>query len=102
LAGLAAADRSLGPGVLPQPRLLGAFDPLLHGWVSRDPVLGPHKQVITVNGLFRPFALVGGRAVGLWNLASGRINLEPFAPLADSVTSDLQADGSDVLRFLAR
>jgi hypothetical protein len=28
------------PGMLPPPRLLGAFDPLLLGWVSRDPITG--------------------------------------------------------------
>lgn len=105
LAELAAADRDgadLDCGAaVPPPRLLGAFDPLLHGWVDRDPVLGPHRQVITVNGLFRPFALVDGRAVGLWKLTGGRVNIEPFAPLPEPVTAELCADGDDVIRFLA-
>lgn len=100
LAELAAADRD-GDAVVPRPRLLGAFDPLLHGWVDRGPVLGPHQQVITVNGLFRPFALVEGRAAGLWRLVSGRIDLEPFTALPEPVTAALRADGADVIRFLA-
>ena len=31
---------------LPPPRLLGAYDPLLLGWDSRDPVVGPHGRLI--------------------------------------------------------
>lgn len=89
-----------GRAELPPPRLLGAYDPLLHGWVDRSPVLGSHRQVITVNGLFRPFALVDGRAVGLWTLTSGRVVIEPFAPLPAPVTAALRADGDDVIRFL--
>src|SRR5665811_2097592 len=48
------------------PKLLGGFDPLLHGWVDREPVLGGNRTIVTTNGIFRPFALVGGRAVGTW------------------------------------
>ena len=48
---------------LPPPRLLGAFDPLLLGWTSREPILGRNTSVVTVNGIFRPFALVRGRGV---------------------------------------
>ena len=50
---------------LPPPRLLGAYDPVLHGWVSRAPILANNGPVVTVNGLFRPFAMVDGRAVGI-------------------------------------
>jgi len=46
-----------------RPKLLGGFDPLLHGWVDRDPVLGGNQTIVTMNGIFRPIALVGGRAV---------------------------------------
>jgi Winged helix DNA-binding domain len=54
---------------LPAPRLLGAFDPLLLGWTSREEIIGPHKFLVTDNGIFRPFALVGGRAVAVWRVA---------------------------------
>ena len=67
--------------MLPPPRLLGAFDPLLLGWASRDPVIGPHRHIVTDNGLFRPFALAGGRAVATWTIAGGQVVLAPFAPL---------------------
>ena len=32
------------PAPLPPPRLLGAFDPLLLGWTSREPVIGEHRD----------------------------------------------------------
>jgi DNA glycosylase AlkZ-like len=51
---------------LPPPRLLGSYDPLLLGWTSRELVLGEHLGAITVEGLFRPFALVGGGGGGGW------------------------------------
>jgi hypothetical protein len=89
------------PPPLPPPRLLGAYDPLLHGWVSREPVVGPHAGIVTSNGLFRPIALVDGRAAATWSLAAGRVELAPFAPLPRPVREALDADAEAVLRFLA-
>jgi Winged helix DNA-binding domain len=86
---------------LPPPRLLGAFDPVLLGWESREPVLGGHADIVTVNGLFRPFGLVAGRAIGIWAYAGGRVTLDRFAPLPADVESALAADARDVERFLA-
>jgi hypothetical protein len=85
---------------LPPPRLLGPFDPLLLGWASRDPVVGPHKGIVTVNGLFRPFALAGGRAVATWSYAGGQVTLTPFAPLDRGTQDALDADAVAVTRFL--
>lgn len=89
-----------GSGTLPAPRLLGSFDPLLHGWVSREPILGSHQGVVTSNGVFRPVALVAGRAVATWSLAAGRVQLRPFAPLGAQESAALEADAADVKRFL--
>ncbi len=99
LVSLAAAGHDDGPG-LPPPRLLGAFDPLLHGWVSRAPVLGAQPGIVVSNGVFRPFALVAGRAAGTWRLARGKVTLAPFGPLAAADAAALQADAGDVQRFL--
>ncbi len=85
---------------LPPPLLLGSFDPLLLGWVSRDSIVGPHRQVVTVNGLFRPFALAGGQAVATWNIARGQVVLAPFAPLDAETRAALSSDAADVTRFL--
>jgi hypothetical protein len=99
LAELPTRPRS-AVAVLPPPRLLGAFDPLLLGWASRDPVTGPHKKIVTVNGLFRPFALAGGRAVATWTITGGRVVLAPFTVLDAPTRAALDTDAADVTRFL--
>ncbi len=86
---------------LPPPLLLGAFDPLLLGWASRDPITGPHRRIVTANGLFRPFALVGGRAVATWTIERGQVVLAPFDPLGTQTREALNADAADVARFLS-
>lgn len=83
------------------PKLLGGFDPLLHGWVDRRPVLGENQTIVTTNGIFRPFALVAGRAVATWGLPAGRVTLKPFKPLAAGVLAGLEREARDVERFLA-
>jgi hypothetical protein len=57
--------------------------------------------VVTVNGLFRPFALVRGRAVATWSMPAGKVLLEPFRDLGGEDTAALAADAEDVVRFLA-
>ena len=97
------AELVSGPGraaELPPPRLLGSFDPLLHGWVAREPVLGTATGIVTVNGLFRPFALADGRAVAIWTMPAGQVVLDPFGPLPEPVAAALRADAQDVVRFL--
>jgi hypothetical protein len=90
----------LTAAALPRPVLLGSFEPLLLGWSSREPIVGTHRPIVTVNGLFRPFALAGGRAVATWSITGSKVVLAPFAPLDDQVEAALDADASDVLRFL--
>ncbi|MGV8966465.1 MAG: winged helix DNA-binding domain-containing protein [Cellulomonas sp.] len=85
---------------LPGPRLLGPFDPLLLGWVSREAIVGEHRQIVTSNGLFRAIALVEGRAVATWGLAGGVVSVTPLEPLPAAVTRALDREALDVLRFL--
>jgi Winged helix DNA-binding domain len=85
---------------MPPPRLLGAYDPVLLGWADRDPVLGGQEVIVTVNGLFRPFALVDGRAAATWAWTSGRVVMDRFAELPEHVETALAAEGRDVQRFL--
>jgi hypothetical protein len=88
-------------GPIPPPRLLGAFDPLLLGWVSREEIVGPHKMLVTVNGIFRPFALVDGRAVATWRFAAGKVTIEQLGKMSKKAASTLEADAAAVERFLA-
>ena len=99
LAGLPASSPRAAAG-LPPPRLLGAFDPLLLGWASRDPIVGPHRPIVTAGGLFRPFALAGGRAVATWTITRGQVVLAPLAPLDAGTRAALTTDAADVTRFL--
>jgi hypothetical protein len=85
---------------LPAPRLLGAFDPVLLGWTSREEILGPHTTLVTRNGIFHPFAMVGGRAVAKWGMAGGRLTVEPLERLPAGVAVALESDAADVTRFL--
>jgi hypothetical protein len=86
---------------IPPPRLLGSFDPLLLGWESRGPIVGAHKALVTTNGLFRPFALVDGRAAAIWKLSDGKVSIEPFGTRAAGVRAALDAEAADVAHFLS-
>jgi Winged helix DNA-binding domain len=99
LAELAASHRQ--QACMPGPRLLGPFDPVLLGWASREPILTSHQAIVTVNGLFRPFALVGGKAAGIWAWTGGQVALDPFGELSAGAEAALAAEARDVQRFLA-
>ncbi len=86
---------------LPPPRLLGAYDPLLLGWTSREEVVGPHRMLVTINGIFRPFALVDGRAVATWRFAGGKATIEHLEKVPAKHAKTLERDARAVEEFLA-
>ena len=94
------AKRPPGKAQIPPPRLLGAFDPVLLGWTSRESIIGQHTSLVTRNGLFHPFALVDGRAVARWRLLKGVVALEPFEEISDDAAKALDREAADVTRFL--
>jgi DNA glycosylase AlkZ-like len=98
--GLYSLVRRPTAAALPPPRLLGPYDPVLLGWTSREDVLGEHTGLVTVNGLFRAFAMVEGRAVATWRLAEGRVEIEPLGPIPKASRAALDADAADVERFM--
>ena len=102
--GVELADGDGGtPPRAPAPRaaqLLGAFEPLLMGWCSRGEVLGDHDADVVTGGIFRAFAFVDGRCVGVWRLTGSRVSILPFAPLADAVAEALEREAAAVVRFL--
>ena len=108
LAGIETVDAGDGlldlpdhaePEALPT-RLLGNFDPILHGWVSRDPVLGSHEGDVVQGGIFRSWAFDRGAAVALWRIAGGRVRIAPFAPLPKRAERALLADADAMLIYL--
>ncbi len=68
--------------------------------MSREPLLGANQSRVTVEGLFRAFALASGRAVATWSLQGGSVELQPFAPLSRDVRAALEADAEAVVGFL--
>jgi hypothetical protein len=98
--GLVELKKAPPPEPVPPPRLLGAFDPLLLGWTSREEVVGPHKMLATINGIFRPFALVKGRAVSIWKLSGGKLTIEHLEKVTKKDAAALEADAQAVLEFM--
>ena len=91
------------PAAEPAPRLLGAFDPILHGWASREWVIPDDeaRKVVTTNGIFRPTILVGGRIVGTWTMPGGEVQTAPFGRLSQQTEKELEAEAGRVREFLA-
>jgi hypothetical protein len=87
-------------GRVPPPRLLGPWEPVLVGWCSRTPVLGEHDATVVTGGLFRGFAMVGGRGVATWRLTDRAVAIEPFAPISDADGRVLRDDAAALTRFL--
>jgi hypothetical protein len=88
-------------GLLPSPRLLGPFDPLLLGWCSRELVLGDVQGVVTINGIFKPIALIGGRAVGTWTMPGGRVELSLWVQPSRTAAAALRRDADAVHAYLS-
>jgi len=99
--GLVDLRRRARAGAPAPPKLLGPFEPLLLGWSSRADVVGRHQPALVAGGVFRPFALVGGRAAAPWTLKDGRAVVgEPFERIRVADRRALEADGRDVVRYL--
>jgi len=100
--GLADLARRPRAAPLPPPRLLGTFEPALLGWCSRSDILGGDEARVVTGGVFRNFALVGGRGVALWRLtgSNGPVEIEPFAELGEKDAAALARDAEAVKRFL--
>ena len=90
-----------GPETLPPPRLLGPFDPLLLGWRSRELVLGDAQGVVTINGIFKPIALIGGRAAGTWTMPGGHVELSLWNEPSRAAAAALRRDAAAVEAYLS-
>jgi hypothetical protein len=111
LGAIASRLREVGDGLVdlngrgraaapPPPRLLGAFEPLLLGWRSREGVLGASDPRVVSGGIFRNFALVAGRGVAVWRLTGSRVEIELFAAVSVEDRAALERDADAVVRFL--
>jgi len=84
----------------PEARLLGSFEPSLLGWTSREDIVGKAPNLVTVGGMFYPFAMVRGRAVARWKRSGDGLELDPFRRITKAARAALERDAEDVERFL--
>ena len=98
--GLVDLARRARAAPLPEPRLLGAFEPLLLGWCSRVDVLGADEAHVVTGGVFRNFALVEGRGVAVWRLKGAAVQIDPFTELDGDIAAALARDAKAVRAFL--
>jgi hypothetical protein len=90
-----------GPAAeLPAPRLLGTFEPVLLGWCSREEIAGEVGPLIVSGGIFRAFALINGRAAGLWRIGGEKPPIQAFGRLGAGDRAALERDYVAVLEFL--
>ncbi|MFI6496188.1 winged helix DNA-binding domain-containing protein [Nonomuraea typhae] len=82
-------------------RLLPAFDELLLGWKSRDPILAPEhaRTVFPGGGILRSAVLVEGRIRGTWSRKGGAVTVELFEDVP-GIAGALADEVEDVRRFL--
>lgn len=87
-------------------RLLPAFDTYVLGYKKRDLLVPPQhaKRVNAGGGLLNPTLLVNGRVVGTWKSKRQKnrldVMLKPFDILSPEVQPGLQAEVTDMGRFL--
>ena len=98
-------DEAMSDGS-PSIKMLGAFDPYLLGYRTRDLSVGPEllKRVHPGGGIIRPTILVDGRAVATWarKRTGGKLSiaLSPFESLSDDVRAGIDAEVEEIGRFL--
>ena len=98
--GFVLRGKRLGRSKSPPTRLLGPFDPLLHGWASREMWVGAHLSVVTTNGIFRAVVLSDGRVTGTWRRSPDGVLVEPLEAIDEGATAALLEDAQDLFRFM--
>ncbi len=97
-------DEPLAPA--PVVRLLPSFDTYLLGYQKRDLVVPSQytKRINAGGGMLHPTLLVDGRAMGTWKSKRQKNHLEvlveAFNPLSPEVHPGLEAEVTDLSRFL--
>jgi hypothetical protein len=87
-------------------RLLPRFDIYLLGYRKRDLAVQSHyaKRINAGGGIIHPTVLVDGRVVGLWKSKREKnhmsVVVEPFDELASELYEGLEAEVTDLARFL--
>jgi winged helix DNA-binding protein len=83
------------------PRFLPMWDSSLLAHDDRSRIIPEHqrKVIIRRNGDVQRTFLVDGFVAGTWSVVDGKVELEPFEPLARGVNRELQQEGAALARF---
>lgn len=87
-------------------RLLPRYDTYMLGYRSRGMTVAAQyaKRINAGGGIVHPTLLVGGRVLGIWRSTQRRnsleVQVEPFETLAPDVQPGLEAEVTDIARFL--
>jgi len=101
-----AARLNEQPAPTPIVHLLPSFDPYVLGYQKRDLLVLPQyaRRINAGGGMLHPTLLADGRAVGTWKSKWQKnhlqVQVEPFGHLAPEVSAELEAEVSDLARFL--
>lgn len=93
---------------IPKALLLSGFDEYLLGYGDRSVVLDEprSREVVTVNGLFRPTIVIGGRVVGMWSREIGArqvdVTLTPFRALKPAERRAVESEAARVAAFIGK
>jgi uncharacterized protein YcaQ len=83
-------------------RFLPKWDALLLSHADRTRVLPPeYRQAVITGGWVHPTFLVDGVVAGRWRVESGKVRLQPFAPLPRGARRDLADEARRLAAFLA-
>jgi hypothetical protein len=88
-------------------RLVPAFDTYLLGYRRRDLAVPPalERRLQRGGGWIHPAVIVNGRVIGAWGLRqsgkTARITVETLQPITGAVRRAVEAEASDIGRFLA-
>jgi hypothetical protein len=94
------------PPPVPPALLLAAFDTIMLGYRTREPVVaaGDDRRILPGGGMLRPAVLIGGQAAGTWTLAAagGRrtVRIDWFRHPAEP--AELRAEQLSVQAFLGQ
>jgi winged helix DNA-binding protein len=103
---LPRAPRPAGDVVAPV-RFLPRYDELLISYQHRDRVIAPahRRAVYTKNAIVEAVVMVDGFAAGTWGLVRAKdeavLRVAPFVRLAAMERVTVEAEGQDLVRFLA-
>lgn len=91
----------------PSVRLLPHFDPYLLGYRQRDLLISPlhARRIQAGGGWIHPVLVVDGRVAGSWRqhrLHDGMaVEVRPFEPISPEVIAGVDAEVTDIGRFLS-